>query len=133
MPQSGLSGSSALACAALNCLLHHHGAEAHLPVAVRPQLVLEAEQEVGITAGLQDRVVQVYGGLLHMNFDPAYLSAHGHGRYQSLDPALLPPLHLIYPASPPAAGKDSGVVHSTVKQRWLAGDEESRRDGRDTH
>lgn len=57
--QCGLSGSSALACAALNCLLRHHGLEAAVPAALRPQLLLEAEHLLGITAGLQDRVVQV--------------------------------------------------------------------------
>lgn len=32
-----------------------------IPLAVRPGLVLAAEQELGITAGLQDRVIQVRG------------------------------------------------------------------------
>lgn len=57
--QSGLSGSSAIACAALNCLLRHHGLEGAVPVAERPRLVLAAEQALGIAAGLQDRVIQV--------------------------------------------------------------------------
>ena len=30
-----------------------------VPVAERPQLILSAEEELGITAGLQDRVIQV--------------------------------------------------------------------------
>ena len=32
----------------------------------RPRVILSAEQELGITAGLQDRVAQVYGGLVYM-------------------------------------------------------------------
>lgn len=36
-----------------------------------------------------------------------------------MDIALLPPLYLIYAENP----SDSGKVHSTVRQRWLAGDE----------
>ncbi|KAL4430862.1 hypothetical protein ABPG75_006118 [Micractinium tetrahymenae] len=125
--QCGLSGSSALACATLSCLLRHHGVEAAVPAALRPQLVLEAEQLLGITAGLQDRVVQVYGGLLFMDFSPALDGSRpGCGRYEALDPGLLPPFHLIYDACPPAEGKDSGAVHSDVRQRWLAGDEEAR-------
>lgn len=123
--QCGLSGSSALACAALACLLAHHGVQHAVPVALRPHLALEAEQLLGITAGLQDRVVQVYGGLLYMDFSPA-LAGSAQGRYQALDPGLLPPLHLIYDASPPAQGKDSGAVHSDVRQRWLAGEEQAR-------
>ena len=59
LAQCGLSGSSAIACAALNCLLRHYGVEGAVPPPQRPQLVLSAEQDLGITAGLQDRVVQV--------------------------------------------------------------------------
>lgn len=59
--QSGLSGSSAIACAALNCLLRHHGLEEAVLVAERPRLVLAAELALGIAAGLQDRVIQVTG------------------------------------------------------------------------
>jgi glucuronokinase len=32
----------------------------------RPSIILSAEEDIGITAGLQDRVVQVYGGLVYM-------------------------------------------------------------------
>lgn len=32
----------------------------------RPRVILTAEEELGITAGLQDRVAQVYGGLVYM-------------------------------------------------------------------
>ena len=60
--QRGLSGSSAIATAALNCLLRHFSLEAAIPPADRPQLVLAAEAELGIAAGLQDRVIQVGGG-----------------------------------------------------------------------
>lgn len=57
--QRGLSGSSAIATAALNCLLRHYGLEGAILPADRPQLVLAAEAELGIAAGLQDRVIQV--------------------------------------------------------------------------
>jgi hypothetical protein len=52
------SGSSAIALAALNCLMRYYDVEGRIPVADRPALVLSAEQELGITAGLQDRVIQ---------------------------------------------------------------------------
>ncbi|CAK0783514.1 hypothetical protein CVIRNUC_006713 [Coccomyxa viridis] len=116
--QSGLSGSSAIACAAFNCLLAFYGLRDRIPVADRPTLVLRAEEELGITAGLQDRVVQVYGGLVYMDFARESMQRHGHGRYESLEPELLPPLWLIYCNSP----SDSGKVHSDVRQRWHQGD-----------
>lgn len=37
-----------------------------MKVEVRPNLILAAEKELGIVAGLQDRVAQVYGGLVYM-------------------------------------------------------------------
>lgn len=46
--------------AGLNCLLQFFGVpESVLHVQQRPSLVLSAEAELGITAGLQDRVIQV--------------------------------------------------------------------------
>lgn len=101
----------------------YYGVEDGIPVEVRPGLVLSAEQELGITAGLQDRVIQVYGGLVYMDFDKQYMEEHGHGQYIPLDPSLLPPLYLMYSNDP----SDSGKVHSTVKQRWLQGDPQIRR------
>ncbi len=46
-----------------------------IPLTERPQLILSAEAELGITAGLQDRVIQVRpvtarGSLLLLIFDP---------------------------------------------------------------
>ena len=46
----------------------------------RPGLVLRAEEELGITAGLQDRVVQVYGGVVYMDFAKKLMQQKGHGR-----------------------------------------------------
>jgi glucuronokinase len=130
--QAGLSGSSGIVCAALNCLLRYYRVSpAQLPLEERPELVLSAERELGITAGLQDRVIQVYGGLVYMDF-----SGEGGGgdgakgaaaaapapRYERLDPSLLPPLWLIYADNP----SDSGRVHADVRARWDRGDKEVR-------
>lgn len=62
----GLSGSSAIVCAALNCLVDFYKVRHLIKVEVRPGLVLSAEKQLGIVAGLQDRVAQVYGGLVYM-------------------------------------------------------------------
>ncbi|KAL7232660.1 hypothetical protein ACSBR2_010634 [Camellia fascicularis] len=115
---TGLSGSSAIVCAALNCLLDFYKVRHLIKVEVRPNLVLDAEKELGIVAGLQDRVAQVYGGLVYMDFGKKYMDDLGHGMYTPMDINLLPPLHLIYAENP----SDSGKVHSTVRNRWLDGD-----------
>ena len=57
-----------------------------------------------------------------MDFDRAHMEAEGHGIYTLLPPALLPPLWLAYLADP----SDSGRIHSTVRQKWDAGDVEVR-------
>jgi glucuronokinase len=117
--QSGLSGSSGIVCAALNCFLDFYKVRDLIKVEVRPNLILAAEKELGIVAGLQDRVAQVYGGIVYMDFNKENMEKMGHGIYIPMDLSLLPPLYLIYAANP----SDSGKVHSKVRQRWLDGDE----------
>ncbi|WCJ21178.1 glucuronokinase G [Euphorbia peplus] len=116
--QTGLSGSSAIVTAALNCFLDFYKVRHLVKLPIRPQLVLNAEKELGIVAGLQDRVAQIYGGLVYMDFSKEHMDELGHGIYTPMDITLLPPLHLIYADNP----SDSGKVHSTVRQRWLDGD-----------
>lgn len=116
--QTGLSGSSAIVCAALNCLLDFYKVRHLVRVQIRPDLILNAEKELGIVAGLQDRVAQVYGGLVYMDFSKENMDKLGYGIYTPMDINLLPPLHLIYAENP----SDSGKVHSTVRKKWLDGD-----------
>ncbi|XP_054821185.1 glucuronokinase 1 [Prosopis cineraria] len=117
--QAGLSGSSAIVCATLNCLLDFYKVRHLIKVEVRPSLILTAENELGIIAGLQDRVAQVYEGLVYMDFSKENMNNLGHGIYTPMDTSLLPPLYLIHAENP----SDSGKVHSKVRQRWLEGDE----------
>ncbi|BAU00940.1 hypothetical protein LR48_Vigan10g285100 [Vigna angularis] len=117
--QAGLSGSSGIVCAALSCLLDFFNVRELVKVEIRPNLVLAAEKELGIVAGLQDRVAQVYGGLVYMDFSKENMDELGHGIYIPMDLSLLPPLYLIYAENP----SDSGKVHSKVRERWLDGDE----------
>ena len=66
--QVGLAGSSAIIVATLRCLMEFY--EVEIPLEVQPSLVLSVERdELGIAAGLQDRVIQVYEGLVYMDFD----------------------------------------------------------------
>ncbi|KAK1311983.1 Glucuronokinase 1 [Acorus calamus] len=117
--QTGLSGSSAIVCSALNCLLDFYEVRHLIKVEIRPDMILRAEKELGIVAGLQDRVAQVYGGLVYMDFSKKYMDDWGHGMYAPMDIGLLPPLYLIYAENP----SDSGKVHSTVRRRRMFGDD----------
>lgn len=49
---------------------------------MQPGFVLSVEdEELGVRAGLQDRVLQVYQGCVYMDFDKALLEKDGHGLY----------------------------------------------------
>jgi glucuronokinase len=120
--QVGLGGSSAIVTGALRALMAFYGLE--IPQREQPALVLSAElEELGITAGLQDRVVQVFGGLVYMDFSREIMEARGHGAYESLDPSLLP---RMFVAHQPGPAKVSGRVLDDVRARWDRGDEEVR-------
>ncbi|KAI3746712.1 hypothetical protein L6452_09151 [Arctium lappa] len=45
-----------------SCLLDFYNVRDKIVVEMRPQLILNAEKELGIVSGLEDRVAQVYGG-----------------------------------------------------------------------
>lgn len=119
--QVGLAGSSALVVAALRCLAR--SVEAEIPSDVLASIALSVETDrMGITAGLQDRVVQSYGGLVAMDFsDMETVGRFGVsvGRYTTLDPASLPPLFLAFR---PLAAADSGGYHGELRERWDGGD-----------
>src|SRR5262245_38380964 len=98
--QVGLAGSSAIIVAVLRCLMEFYGVE--IPPEVQASFALSVEvEELNIAAGLQDRVIQVYEGLVYMDFAADRMRAtHGlkHGVYERLEPALLPPVYLAYKA-----------------------------------
>jgi glucuronokinase len=107
----GLGGSSAIVIATTRALLNRFGLELHPDRLARFALAVETE-ELGIVAGLQDRVAQAYGGVTFMDFGPG-------GRYERVDPALLPPLVLAWRAQ---ASMDSGEVHRPLRDRYEQGE-----------
>lgn len=114
----GLGGSSAIARAVLSALIRFFGlTDKDIPQAIQANLILEAEtEELDISAGPQDRVVMIYGGLVYMDFtEQAYAKNQGmYGRYEKLDPALLPPLFIAYKQE---LSKSSGKVHNIMRYR----------------
>lgn len=116
--QVGLAGSSAIVTAALRALLAFFEVDIHKEE--QPNLILAAEtEELGITAGLQDRVAQVYEGLVYMDFSRHLMEDLGHGLYESLDAGLLPALFVAYRTQP---AKVSGRVLNDLRSRWERGD-----------
>jgi glucuronokinase len=116
----GMGGSSAILTAALRALCQYF--ELNIPLPIQARLILEAEtKEIGVPAGPQDRVIQVYEGLVFMDFQRDLMETRGYGEYESLDPALLPKLYLAYRTS---LSEGTEVFHNNVRERWRTGDPE---------
>ncbi len=119
--QVGLAGSSAIIAATLKALMKFY--EVEIPKVVQPSLVLSVEnEELGIAAGLQDRVIQIYGGLVYMDFSVGAMQQHcgfDCGVYEPLDPQLLPPIYLAYAAD---VGEPTEVLHRPLKALYDRGD-----------
>jgi glucuronokinase len=116
----GLGGSSAIITAALRALCGYFGVAISPPV--QANLVLETETlELGVPAGLQDRVIQVYEGLVYMDFRKDLMESQGYGQYQRLDAGHLPNLYLAYRT---ALSEGTEVFHNHVRERWRQGDPE---------
>jgi glucuronokinase len=119
--QVGLAGSSAIIVAALRCLMDYY--QVSIPRTVQPSLVQSVEtEELGIAAGLQDRVIQVYEGLVYMDFAPERLHEEAGflcGQYEPLDPALLPPLYVAYNTQ---VSEPTEVFHNDIRGRFHRGE-----------
>uniref|UniRef100_A0A8C7WDH4 Glucuronokinase with putative uridyl pyrophosphorylase n=1 Tax=Oncorhynchus mykiss TaxID=8022 RepID=A0A8C7WDH4_ONCMY len=116
------SKQGAIVSATLKCLMKFYNiTESDLPKPTRANFILNVEtDELFITAGLQDRVVQVYEGLVYMDFSKQLMDEQGYGDYIPMDMSSLPPFWLAYLSDP----SDSGRIHSNVRQRWLNGEAE---------
>ncbi len=117
--QVGLAGSSALISATMRALLKFY--RVTIPKEILPTLILNAEvEELGINAGLQDRVIQVYEGCVYMDFNESFLKKHGYGRYRPLNSqAILPHLYVAYKTD---LSKVSGTVLNDIRVRYEQGD-----------
>ncbi|MDR1963214.1 MAG: hypothetical protein LBQ50_05505 [Planctomycetaceae bacterium] len=119
--QVGMAGSSAIVVATLRALMDFYGIV--IPKPTLPSLVLSIERDqLGIMAGLQDRVAQVYEGCVYMNFaQDAMKTDDGFicGEYEELPIALLPPLYLSYSTE---FGEPTEVFHNNLRFRYDQGE-----------
>src|SRR5688572_11395880 len=106
----GLAGSSAIIVATMRALMRFYDVE--IPKHYLPTLVLSCERdELGINAGLQDRVIQVYEGIVYMDFERSLIESRGYGNYEPLGPPKLPPLYVAYD---PMRAEVSDVPHRNL-------------------
>ena len=119
--QVGLAGSSAIVVATLRTLMDFYSIE--IPREVQASVVLSVEKnELGIGAGLQDRVAQIYNDLVYMDFarqSMRELGGYQCGIYQPLDASLLPPLYVAFKAD---ASEPTEVFHNNLSARYQEGD-----------
>jgi len=116
--QVGLAGSSAIITATMRALMDFYNVK--IPLPMLPRIVLAAENdELGINAGLQDRVIQAYEGCVFMDFDKKIMDEKKHGLYERIDPNLLPKLYIAYKTD---LGKVSGKVLNDIRTRYDNGD-----------
>ncbi len=119
----GLAGSSAIIVATLRALMKFY--QVGIPLHIQPSLALSVEtDELGIVAGLQDRVIQVYEGMVFMDFARDLMRTdRGYecGVYEQLDPSRLPPLYIAYSVD---VGEPTEVLHNPLRARHEQGDPE---------
>lgn len=119
--QVGLAGSSAIVIATLRALMQFY--DVAIPETVQPSLALSVERdELGISAGLQDRVIQTYEGCVYMDFAKERMTeqqGYKCGVYERLDPALLPPLYIAYSTE---ESEPTEATHGPLGDRYRRGD-----------
>jgi glucuronokinase len=119
--QVGLAGSSAIITATLRCLMAFYDVD--IPLAARPSFVLSVEtEELGISGGLQDRVIQNYEGMVYMNFDRSceeetagLISYH----YEPLPIEWLPPFYIAHHTN---LGEPTELFHDDIRGRYNRGE-----------
>ena len=119
--QVGLAGSSAIIIATFRCLMDFY--DIQIPLEVQPSLALAVErEELGIGAGLQDRVSQVYQGAVFMDFGEEKMrekQGFACGHYEPLDVEQFPPLYVAYSTN---ESEPTEVVHNDLRTRYEQGD-----------
>ena len=113
----GLSGSSAICSAMLKALMKFY--EVTIPLEYQPTICLEAErEELRINCGFQDRVIQIYNGLVFMDFEKSFVESHNYGKYEQLySSASSLRLYIAYDAT---RAEESGEAHKEVKKLFEA-------------
>lgn len=118
----GLAGSSAIITATMRVLMDFYSVE--IQPWLLASLVLSVEtEELGIAAGLQDRVAQAYNGIVHMDFNRELIEGRGYGEYSRLENGVHPDYYIAYKAE---LAEGTELFHNNLRYRWDNGDREIR-------
>ena len=110
----GLAGSSAIITAGMKALMSFYGVA--IPKPILANLILSVEtDELKISAGLQDRVAQVYETPVFMDFDKDIMDKQGFGDYALMDAEKFPPMYIAF-RTDQCSGSE--VVHNDLRARY---------------
>lgn len=116
----GMAGSSAIITACFRALMSFYGV--NIPKPIQANLVLSVENnELGIPAGLQDRVAQVFQGIVYMDFNEKFMKENGYGRYEYISIANLPPIYVAYRED---MTEGTEVFHNDIRGRFNRGEKD---------
>ena len=114
----GLAGSSAIITACMKALTKFYGIT--IPKPVMANLVLSVEdKELGIAAGLQDRVAQAYGQPVYMDFNKKLMEKQGYGNYEVIDASLFPDMYIAFRKN---LSEGTEVLHNNLRARFNIGE-----------
>lgn len=114
----GLAGSSAIITACFKALMQFYGVD--IPKPILANLVLSVEnKELGIAAGLQDRVAQAYEIPVFMNFAREIMEKQGYGEYEPLNGDKLPNIYIAFRRN---LSEGTEVLHNSLRARYDIGE-----------
>lgn len=114
----GLAGSSAIISASLKALSLFYNVK--ITKEIFANLVLSVENdELGISAGLQDRVAQAFEAPVFMDFDRDIMEEKGYGIYEKISAENFPLFHIAYRKN---LSEGTEIVHNNLKARFEIGD-----------
>ncbi|HNQ37150.1 MAG TPA: hypothetical protein PKJ58_04260 [Prolixibacteraceae bacterium] len=116
----GLAGSSAIITACFKALKQFFGVK--IAPEILANLVLSVEAgELGIAAGLQDRVAQAFEHPVFMDFNREHMESRGYGIYHPLDARCFPSFYIAYRKT---LSEGTEVTHNNLRARFEFGDPE---------
>lgn len=115
----GLAGSSAIITACFKALMSFYGVS--IPRPVLANLILSVEnKELGLAAGLQDRVAQVYECPVFMDFAKDLMEKQGYGDYVPLKTHNFPKVYIAFRRS---LSEGTEVTHNNLRARYDIGEQ----------
>ena len=113
----GLAGSSAIITACIRALEQFYDISISKPELANLVLAVEMD-ELGIAAGLQDRVAQAYNVPVYMDFNREHMEKYGYGIYREL---VLPDDLNLFVAFRTDLAEGSEILHSRLRDDYNNG------------